>query len=120
MSNTQLRLAPGVKVQLMYGDFEVDCRLLFIGDRYRQLIRAYEEAIYRLSRPWPLPELDRYLRASAEVAQMYEVTSTDAKIAIRMRDHIFATQASLSEIDLSLVARPGRSPGSPLRGRRPR
>jgi L-ascorbate metabolism protein UlaG (beta-lactamase superfamily) len=107
MSNTQLRLADGVHVAPMYGDIDVDCRLLFIGDRYRQLLRAYAEAIFRLSRSRPMAERDAYLRASAEVAQYYEVTTTPEKIALRMRDEFFAMQAPLDELELHLVASRG-------------
>jgi L-ascorbate metabolism protein UlaG (beta-lactamase superfamily) len=89
----------------MYGDINVDCRLLFIGDRYRQLLRAYAEAIFRLSRLSPLAERDAYLRSSAEVRQFYEITTTPDKIALRMHDAIFSTQAPLEELDLQLVAR---------------
>lgn len=107
MSDTRLRLATGVGVAPMYGDINVDCRLLFIGDRYRQLLRAYAEAIFRLSRSSPLADRDTYLRSSAEVAQFYEITTTHDKIALRMRDAIFATQAPLEELDLHCVAKRG-------------
>lgn len=107
MSDTQLRLAEGVQVAPMYGDIDVDCRLLFIGDRYRQLLRAFAEAIFRLSRSRSLADRGAYLRASAEVAQFYDVTTTPEKIALRMRDEIFATQAPLDELELHLVASRG-------------
>ena len=107
MSDTRLRLAEGVAVAPMYGDIDVDCRLLFIGDRYRQLLRAYAEAMFRLMRPRPVAERDAYLRGSAEVAQFYEVTTTPQKISLRMREEIFAAQAPLEELDLHFVASRG-------------
>ena len=91
----------------MYGDIDVDCRLLFIGDRYRQLLRAYAEAIFRLSRQRSIAARDAYLRASAEVAQFYEVTTTPDKISLRMRDEVFAAQAPLDELELHYVATRG-------------
>ena len=91
----------------MYGEINVDCRLLFIGDRYRQLLRAYEEAIFRLSRSSSLAARDAYLRSSAEVDQFYEITTTPERIALRMRDAVFSTQAPLEELDLHFVARRG-------------
>lgn len=109
MSDQRLRVASGVKVVPMYGDIDVDCRLLFIGDRYRQLLRAYAEAIFRLSRSTSIPERDVYLRASAEVNQFYEVTTSDDKIALRMRDAVFCEQAPLEELDLHLIAGRGET-----------
>ena len=107
-ADKRLRLGAGVKVLPMYGDMDLDCRLLFIGDHYRLLLRAYAEAIFRLSRDRSLPERDAYLRRSAEVSQFYEITTTADKIALRMRDEVFAEQAPLDELDLTLVA--GRGP----------
>jgi L-ascorbate metabolism protein UlaG (beta-lactamase superfamily) len=91
----------------MAGQYTVDCRLLFIGDRYRQLIRAYGEAVHRLSRPSSLAQRDAHLRASAEVMQFYDVETTDHRIAIRLKDQFFRHQAPLDEIDLSIVAKLG-------------
>ena len=88
----------------MYGDVDLDCRLLFIGDHYRLLLRAYAEAIFRLSRDRPLAERDAYLRRSAEVGQFYEITTTGDRISLRMRDDVFQEQAPLHELDLTLVA----------------
>jgi L-ascorbate metabolism protein UlaG (beta-lactamase superfamily) len=87
----------------MYGDMDLDCRLLFIGDHYRLLLRAYAEAIFRLSRDRSLAERDTFLRRSAEVAQFYEITTTADRIALRMKDEVFAQQAPLDELDLKLV-----------------
>ena len=87
----------------MYGDMDLDCRLLFIGDHYRLLLRAYAEAIFRLSRDRSLAERDAFLRRSAEVAQFYDITTTGDRIALRMKDEVFAQQAPLDELDLRLV-----------------
>ena len=107
-SDKRLRLGAGVKVLPMYGDMDLDSRLLFIGDHYRLLLRAYAEAIFRLGRDRPLAERDEYLRRSAEVNQFYEITTTADRIALRMRDDVFSTQARLEDLDLTLVA--GRGP----------
>jgi L-ascorbate metabolism protein UlaG (beta-lactamase superfamily) len=107
-SDKRLRLGAGVKVLPMYGDVDLDSRLLFIGDNYRLLLRAYAEAIFRLGRDRSLAERDEYLRRSAEVNQFYEITTTADRIALRMRDEVFGTQARLEDLDLTLVA--GRGP----------
>jgi L-ascorbate metabolism protein UlaG (beta-lactamase superfamily) len=107
MSELRVRLAEGVRVEPLYGDIDVDCRLLFIGDRYRQLLRAYAEAIFRLSRDRSLADREKYLRSSAEIAQFYEITASDGKIALKLRDSVFFEQAPLDELDPFLVATHG-------------
>jgi hypothetical protein len=42
-------LLSGVRLEPLYRDQMVDCRLFLLGDRYRQLCRAYGELINRLS-----------------------------------------------------------------------
>ena len=101
----RLRLAEGVNVMPKHGTtIDVDCRLLFIGDRYRQLIRAYEEAMFRLARPKPLAERAAFLKASDDVRQFYEITESDDRVALTMRDAIFREQAPLDELDVSILA----------------
>ena len=48
MTEDVLKLAPGVDLAPLYEGLTVDCRLLFLGDRYRQFVRAYDEAVHRL------------------------------------------------------------------------
>jgi len=105
MRDDRIRLEEGVSVEPMYGDIDVDCRLLFLGDRYRQLLRAFAEAIYRLDRDRPLAEREAYLRSSAEVAAFYDVCRHDDRITLRLHDSIFYEQAPINELDLVLVAK---------------
>src|SRR6266566_4084962 len=107
MTENRLPLALDVCVEPMYGDIDLDCRLLFMGDRYRQLQRAYMEAMFRLSRDRPLEEREAFLRASAEVAQFYDVERREGKIGLHMRDEIFGGQAPLEDLDLVLTASGG-------------
>ena len=39
MTEDVLKLAPGVDLAPLYEGLTVDCRLLFLGDRYRQFVR---------------------------------------------------------------------------------
>lgn len=115
MSDVCLRLAYGVSIEPTYGDIDVDCRLLFIGDRYRLLQRAYAEAMFRLSKPRSLDEREASLRSSAEVLQFYEVIRQNGTIALHMRDEIFRGQAPLDDLDLTLTAAgKGQRVGTPL------
>lgn len=103
MSANRLRLCDGVGTEPRYGDdMDLDCRLLLIGDRYRQLLRVYTEVIFRLSSKMPLADREAFLRSSAEINQYYEISSGNGKLSLRMREPIFRDQASLKEIDVTL------------------
>ena len=69
MAKQVLRLVDGVNIEPQHDESTLDCRLLFMGDRYRQLLRTYPEVIYRLSRSKTLPEIRDFVNASAEIAQ---------------------------------------------------
>ena len=97
-----LRLAQNVSVEPVYGDDDVDCRLLFIGDRYRQLLRLYPEVIYRLSRPGSPSATAQYLKESAEVRQFYDVEEDGGRVGLVMRDNIFREPASLDGLNFEL------------------
>jgi L-ascorbate metabolism protein UlaG (beta-lactamase superfamily) len=97
-----LRLADGVTVHPKYADADVDCRLLFIGDRYRQLLRTYPEVIYRLSRPGGFAATARYLNESAEIRQYYNIEESGERIGVVMRDEIFREPASLEGLNFEL------------------
>jgi hypothetical protein len=75
MASDVLRLVHGINLEPVHEEFTLDCRLLFMGDRYRQLVRAYPEVIHRLSRPKPTAEIAAFLRESAEIAQYYAISS---------------------------------------------
>ena len=41
MGSEILRLVHGIDLEPVHEGFTLDCRLLFMGDRYRQLLRTY-------------------------------------------------------------------------------
>ena len=115
MAKQVLRLVDGVNIEPQHDESTLDCRLLFMGDRYRQLLRTYPEVIYRLSRSKTLPEIRDFVNASAEIAQYYEVTATDEKVAVTLRDSIFREAVPHSTLDLHLrVGRRGDWSSYPL------
>ena len=115
MAKQVLRLVDGVNIEPQHDESTLDCRLLFMGDRYRQLLRTYPEVIYRLSRSKTLPEIRDFVNASAEIAQYYEVTATDEKVAVTLRDSIFREAAPHATLDLHLrVGRRGDWSSYPL------
>ena len=102
-----LRLSKGVTVEPEYAGSDVDCRLLFTGDRCRQLLRAYPEVIHRLSRPSEPASIVRYLRESTEIQQFYDIEEDGGRICLTMRDEIFRTPASLDGLPFELHVRRG-------------
>jgi hypothetical protein len=80
-----------------------------MGDRYRQLLRAYPEVIHRLSRPKPLAEIAAFLRESAEIAQYYAISTDAQKVAVTLRDEIFREPQPLTSLDCRLKSRPARA-----------
>ena len=115
MATDVLRLVHGVNLEPVHEEFTLDCRLLFMGDRYRQLLRAYPEVIHRLSRQKPLPEIAGFLRESAEIAQYYAIAADAEKVAVTLRDEIFRQPASLTSLDCRLkIGRRGHFIERPL------
>ena len=104
-----LRLVQGVNIEPMYAGADVDCRLLFIGDRYRQLLRLYPEIIHRLSRPGGPAVVAPYLKESAEIRQFYDIEEDGDRIGVVMRDEIFREPASLDGINFELRVTDGSS-----------
>src|SRR5215203_247348 len=102
-----LRLSRGVTIEPMYAGSDVDCRMLFMGDRYRQLLRAYSEVIHRLSRPGEPTAIAQYLRESAEIQQFYQIEEEGGRIGLVLRDEIFRTPASLDGLPFELRVRRG-------------
>ena len=102
MVSEVLRLVHGINLEPVHEEFTLDCRLLFMGDRYRQLLRAYPEVIHRLSRPKPLAEVATLLRESAEIAQYYTISADAQKVGVTLRDEIFREPQPLTSLDCRL------------------
>jgi L-ascorbate metabolism protein UlaG (beta-lactamase superfamily) len=93
-----------VRFDLRAGGTDVDCRLLFMGDRYRQLLRTYPEAVHRLTRR-PRPDaIARDLRESPEILHFYDVWERNGMVGLVMRDEIFRERASLDDLDFEVRA----------------
>jgi L-ascorbate metabolism protein UlaG (beta-lactamase superfamily) len=102
MSKHVLRLGDGVNIEPQHDESTLDCRLLFMGDRYRQLLRTYPELVFRLSRQKPTDEILAFVNESAEIRQYYDVTSDGSKVAATLHDSIFREPAPASLFDLRL------------------
>jgi L-ascorbate metabolism protein UlaG (beta-lactamase superfamily) len=97
-----LRFGPRVWIEPKCFDDLVDCRQFFTGDHNRELLRTYPEAIFRLSRRLPAPALARFVRASAEITQFYDVTIDGDRVELLMRDDVFRTPAPLEDLEYEL------------------
>src|SRR6266403_2130535 len=82
-------LVPGVRLEPLYRDLMLDCRLFLLGDRYRRLLRAYAEAIYRLTRSSDLTCTAADVLESAEIRQYYDVSVADGCVKLTGRDAAF-------------------------------
>src|SRR5262245_19195077 len=115
MASDVLRLVHGIDLEPVHEGFTLDCRLLFMGDRYRQRLRTHLEVIHRLSRDKPLPEIAAFLRESAEISQYYVITADAQKVAVTLRDEIFREASPLDSLDCRLkVGQPGHFIELPL------
>ncbi|MGH6689749.1 MAG: MBL fold metallo-hydrolase [Gammaproteobacteria bacterium] len=105
---TVLRIAPSVRLGLVAerrsGTYlgEVDCRLLFLGDRYRRLARAYQEIVHRFDKGDESDRLFDELCASAEIRQFYEIRRERDTVSVTLREMVFRTPGSLDNIELEL------------------
>src|SRR5262249_13684301 len=101
-SQKAVAFIPGIRLEPLYRDFSVDCRLFLLGDRYRQLLRAYLEAIYRLSRSTDLESTVAAVLESAEIRQYYDVSVAEDRVRLTLHDATFRDQYPLSSGDFAL------------------
>jgi hypothetical protein len=99
-----LAIAAGVTILPQHAgtDFDVDCRLLFMGDRYRQLLRAYPEIVHRLSQTVEAEQVADNVRESAEICQYYDLNESEQCVALTLRDEFFREPASLEGLRFEL------------------
>ena len=104
-----MHLNPDVDIELVYphAPSDVDCRLLFLGDHWRQLVRTYEEIARRFSRARDKSRLWEDLCSSAEIQQLYEIHRSNEEVSVTMRDTIFRQRGPLDDLDLQIRASRG-------------
>ena len=98
-------LRPSVDAEPLYRgqvSGQVDCRLLLLGDRHRQLVRAYTEVIHRMSRSGDLKAVAAEVLESAGIQQYYNVSVADGDVKLTLRDEIFREQFPLNSDDFVL------------------
>ena len=99
-----IRFRSNLKVDLVYKAMlgNVDCRLMFLGDHQRQLIRLFEEISYRLQRTQDPETLYRSLTRSAEVLQFYDVQRNDGVVSLRLHDDVFMRPGPMEEVQIEI------------------
>src|SRR5687768_5275197 len=80
----------------------VDCRLMFLGDHQRQLIRLFEEISYRFQRTRDSEKLYKSLTSSAGIQQFYHIEKSNGKVSITLRDEIFTQPGPLDEVQIEI------------------
>ena len=99
-----IRLRDDVRLGIVYKALMgiVDCRLLFLGDHQRQLIRLFEEISYRLHRTKDVNRLYESLRASAEIQQFYKLNRSNGLVSLTLRDEIFNQAGPMEDVEIEV------------------
>jgi L-ascorbate metabolism protein UlaG (beta-lactamase superfamily) len=109
-----IRISSAVSVELLYRDFDqkipprVDCLVLFLGPRLRQILEAHKEAVRLFSETQDPAELLERLRASADVQRIYEGRLAGGKVCIEMRESAFREPGQAESLDFKLRILVGR------------
>jgi L-ascorbate metabolism protein UlaG (beta-lactamase superfamily) len=93
-----------VKVDLLakLGGFAFDCRMLFMGDRIRQLVRTYEEIVYRFKKFRDPKRLFDNLQRSDEIKQLYQIEQSNGITSVLLRPSIFQERGTLEDLDIDV------------------
>ncbi|MDA1314110.1 MAG: MBL fold metallo-hydrolase [Acidobacteria bacterium] len=104
MATLEMHIPRSTEVEILMDGETVDARRLFMGDNVRLLVRAYPEAIRLFERIRDPDRLTAALRSSAEISRFYEISCSDGKVAILLRDSVFreAGPRSVDELTLSM------------------
>lgn len=108
-----MRLAPRAVVHPRHRNpavtYEVDCRMLFLGERIHDVPRAFEQIAYHFAAAAEPARLFRKLGASAEIGQFYLVERTPrGTVSVRLRDEIFREPAPADDLDVVVTVSDGR------------
>jgi L-ascorbate metabolism protein UlaG (beta-lactamase superfamily) len=99
-----MNLPLNVKVDLLpkLGGFALDCRMLFMGERVRQLVRTYEEVVYRFKRFRDPERLFDNLQGSDEIKQFYQIERLNGITSVLLRPCIFEERGTVDDLDIDV------------------
>src|ERR1044071_2353661 len=120
MASGLIRLARSAELNLTYGEPDrlyepqVNCKVLFLGDRLRPLLHAYEEAAQQISETEDPASLSETLQRSPCITEFYDVRRMGAQVSIALRDSVFRQAGPLSDDQFRITVSRG-----PMRLSRP-
>jgi L-ascorbate metabolism protein UlaG (beta-lactamase superfamily) len=85
-----------------------DCRLVFMGENYRRVTRAYAEAVHCFSHCTDDESLYASLTACPDIGHFYDVTRRHGEVAIEMREAAFSRPGPHHSTRLRAAFRHGR------------
>jgi L-ascorbate metabolism protein UlaG (beta-lactamase superfamily) len=85
-----------------------DCRLVFMGENYRRVTRAYIEAVHCFSHCTDDESLYASLTACPDIVNFYDVTRRHGEVAIEMRETAFSHPGPHHSTHLRAAFRHGR------------
>jgi len=97
-----LPLKTRVDLQANIKGFAVDCRMLFLGDRVRQLVRTYEEIVHRFKQVVDSGRLFKNLLSSDEIKQFYEIQNVNGVTSVTLRNFAFQERGSLDDLKIDV------------------
>ena len=104
-----LPLEARLDLQAKIAGYAVDCRMLFMGDRIRQLVRTYEEIIHRFKKfQGDAKRLYDSLQRSEEIKQFYKIEFSDGVTSVQLHPSIFAEKGTLEDLDLDVQFQLGK------------
>lgn len=107
MMSPVLRIRRGTRVSIRHRGIDLDCRLLLMGDLYRQVTRAYEEIVYRFAHEPDTGRLVRSLASSGEIRQFYDIRLEGERVSVLLRDEVFRPRGTPDDLDLVLTVASG-------------
>ena len=100
-------LSPAVQIEILpqIEGYALDCRLLFMGDHLRQLVRTHKEIIHRFHSFQNADRLFTNLTTSAEIGQFYEVSKNNGVVGLSLHPEIFEKQGPIEFLNILLEIR---------------
>jgi L-ascorbate metabolism protein UlaG (beta-lactamase superfamily) len=94
---------------------EVDCRLLFLGQHYEQLLESHDQIVACFESAADPDAQYGALSASERITGLYDVRRDNGSVTLRLRDTVFRTPGSTGELTFVLkVSSRGRTFERPL------
>jgi len=105
VARPKIRLRAGTAFRLRHRDpgvtYEVDCRMLFMGDRLAALERIFAEISRAFRDAGDATDLERRLAQIPDFARFYDVGRTGGPVCVTLRDDVFREPGPVEELPLT-------------------